>query len=214
MADDLVRHYRGRAIFGPFAPVEAGELVALEAEIGQPLPSDYRALLEVANGGTLQYSIRLPHSAGGEPIGFDDIYHVGRDQHGEYGYSTLLGEYRRRRECWWAETVSTDNLLPIARDGGGDILYLDLGTQAPGQLVAFVHGLPEWTGLTQHDVFTVVAPSIDSYLDALFIEEGIAQLTWEDVEDTSPSDRWRRVVEDWLDAGLTDWRTRPWAATQ
>jgi hypothetical protein len=211
MADELMRRYRGRVIFGPFVPVDPGEVTALEAAIGRPLPADYRAFLDAANGGRLEYAIRLPASAGGEVLGFTDVHQVGRDQRGEYGYGTLLGEYRRHAESAAVGQLPVEDLLPIAVDGGGDTLYLDVGSRTPGRLLAFVHGLPEWTGLAGHDVFPVVSDSFDAYLDSLFIEADIAQLTWEDAKDADPADEWRRVVVAWLDEGLPNWRDRPWA---
>lgn len=212
MADDLTRRYRGRVVFGPFAAVDPREIQALESEIGCRFPADYRAFLEVAGGGSLHYSIRLPPGAGAEAIEFGDLYRIGRDSRGGYGYGTLAGEYRRRSLCRQGEKAATANLLPIARDGGGDTLYLELGGQAPGRLAAFVHGLPSWTGLTEHDIFTVISGNFDAYLDSLFIEDDVAHMTWDEVRDENPSDPWRRAIEAWLDDGLPGWRGRPWAS--
>jgi SMI1 / KNR4 family (SUKH-1) len=207
----VVLRHRDRTVFGPFAPVEPDELTVIESEIGQYLPDSCRAFLELANGGTMEYSIRLPAASGGETISFDDVYRIGKDQHGEYGYGTLVGEYRRRSQCWWANEIPVASLLPVARDGGGDTLYIDIADKTVGRLVAFVHGLPQWTGLTQRNVFTVVANTWDDYLGALFVDDEIAQLSWEDVKDASPTDQWRLAVEDWLDRELPGWRTRDWA---
>lgn len=51
---------------------------------------------------------------------FDDLYQLGRDDDGEYGRGTLLGEYLRSRDGWLAHEVSLTGLLPIARNGGND----------------------------------------------------------------------------------------------
>jgi hypothetical protein len=48
--EDLARQYRGRIIFGPFAPVHPQEIDALEGELGRPIPPAYRSFLELANG--------------------------------------------------------------------------------------------------------------------------------------------------------------------
>ncbi|RSM91642.1 SMI1/KNR4 family protein [Kibdelosporangium aridum] len=212
MDDELLRRYRGRLIFGPFATVEPDELDALENAIGGRLPSAYRAFIEEANGGSLMYDIRVPPNDDGEIIGFTELLHIGRNEQGEYGYGTLLGAYQRQQERSLGEHISMKRLLPIARDGGNDTLFLDLDPRDGGRLIAFVHGLPEWTGKTEHDVLAVVADSFDAYLDDLFISDETAEMTWEDVRDADPDDDWRRAVEQWLDEGVPDWRTRDWAS--
>ena len=83
MPEELARRYQGLVIFGPFNPVHPQEIRALESEIGQAIPLAYRRFLEVANGGTLQYSVRVPPGPEGEPIGFSDLHLLGRDRHGE-----------------------------------------------------------------------------------------------------------------------------------
>ncbi|MFI6882857.1 hypothetical protein [Streptosporangium canum] len=46
----------------------------------------------MADGGQFHYDIRVPPIDDGEVIGFHDLYTVGRDDQGEYGWGTLLGE--------------------------------------------------------------------------------------------------------------------------
>jgi hypothetical protein len=209
---ELARAYRGRVIFGPFAPVHPEEVSALAGEIGQPIPPAYRSFLEVANGGTLEYSIRVPPGPEGEPIGFSDLHLLGRDQHGEYGWETLLGEYRRLPGSWLAQHLPVATLLPIARTGGDDQVFLDLAPDRYGQVLGFVHGLPEWTGLRTRNLSGVLADDFDAYLDGLFIDPDVAEDVWSDHAGQDPADPWRRVVEQWLDVGLPGWRSRPWAA--
>jgi hypothetical protein len=208
----LARQYRGLVIFGPFGPVHPEEISALESEIGQAIPPAYRSFLEVANGGTLEYSIRVPPGPEGEPIGFSNLHLLGRDQHGEYGWKTLLGEYRRLPGSWLAQHLPVATLLPIARTGGDDQVFLDLAPDRYGQVLGFVHGLPEWTGLRTRNMSGVLADDFDAYLDGLFIDPDVAEDVWSDHAGQDPADPWRRVVEQWLDVGLPGWRSRPWAA--
>jgi hypothetical protein len=175
------------------------------------LPSSYRNFLQVADGGTLDYDVRLPIEVGGEVLCFSQIFHLGRDRSGHYGYGTLIGEYRTRNSLWISEHRSLERMLPIAEDGGSDLLCLDLDPETYGRVMAFVHGLPAWTGLTQHDVGAVVAADFDAYLDALFIEEDHARMAWEDAQHPEVSDEWRGAVRQWLDQGFTGWHARPWA---
>jgi SMI1 / KNR4 family (SUKH-1) len=211
--EELVRRYRGRIIFGPFAPVHPEEIGALEADLGQPIPPAYRSFLEVANGGALEYSVRVPPGPGGEPISFCDLYRLGRDEHSEYGWGTLVGEYRQLPHSWLAEHLPVATLLPIARTGGeDDTLFLDLAPDRYGQVVGFVSGLPAWTGRRPHDMAGVLAEDFGAYLDGLFIDPQVAENVWSDHAHQDPADPRRRVVEQWLDDGLAGWRSMAWAA--
>jgi hypothetical protein len=207
MAEEVMRRYRGRVLYGPFASLDPGDMQALEAETGYPVPVAYRAFLEVAHGGSLDYSVRVPPGPDGEIIAFSDLYRAGRDDRGEYGFGTLTGEYRQ-----WAKIIGAGRaLLPIAHNGGGDTLFLELDGQSPGRVIAFIHGLPSWTGLTGQDTVAVVGDSFDAYLDSLFISEDIAEMAWEDAQNIDSSDPWHDAVEAWLNEGLPGWRERPWA---
>jgi hypothetical protein len=78
MAEEVMRRYRGRVLYGPFASLDPGDMQALEAETGYPVPVAYRAFLEVAHGGSLDYSVRVPPGPDGEIIAFSDLYRAGR----------------------------------------------------------------------------------------------------------------------------------------
>jgi hypothetical protein len=191
--------------------VRPKEVSALEGEIGQPIPPAYRRFLEVANGGTLEYSVRVPPGPDGEPISFCNLYRLGRVEHGDYGWGSLLGEYRQLPYSWLAGQLPVTTLLPIACTGGGDQLFLDLAPDRYGQVVGVVHGLPEWTGRRPRNLWGVVAADFDTYLDGLFIEPQVAEDVWSDHAHQDPADPGRRVVEQWLDNGLPGWRSVPWA---
>src|ERR671911_624970 len=103
VGEELARQYRGLVIFGPFEPVDPQEISALERVIGQAIPPAYRAFLDVANGGTLPYSVRVPPGPQSEPISFSDLYRLGRDRHGEFGRGSLRAGYRYQAQsllCW------------------------------------------------------------------------------------------------------------------
>jgi hypothetical protein len=210
MSDELSRWYQGRLVVGPFSVFEDSELDDLEQEIGLPLPQSYRSFLLEAGGKSLPYSVRLP-ACEPEPLqSFDDLFQLGRDDKGEYGWGTLIGEYRRSRGGWLAGELPLAGLLPIARNGGSDTLFLDLNPASHGRLHAFVQGIPHSGYLTQ-GVFTQVAEDFDAYLASLFVEPELAEDTWADVADSDPADPWRRTVETWLDADLPSWRDESWA---
>lgn len=210
MSEELSRWYRGRLVVGPFRPFDIAELEELEREVELPLPSSYRSFLEAAGGESLTYSVRLP-ACEPEPVqSFDDLYQLGRDGDGEYGWGTLLGEYRRSRDGWLAGEVSLAGLLPIARNGGSDTLFLDLNPATHGQLHAFVHGIPH-PGYLSKGVFTKVADDFDAYLDSLAVDPDFAADSWADVVNSDSTDPWRRTVEEWLNKELPGWRAEPWA---
>ncbi|GAA4249462.1 SMI1/KNR4 family protein [Dactylosporangium darangshiense] len=175
------RRYRGRTFFGPFEPVDPADLAAVEADLGGPLPPGYRALLEAVNGGTAHYTIDI----GGEPLGFE-----------LFSAAALRREVPRR--------PPGADLMPIAADGGGSLLFL-----APdGRVVAFVHGLPAWTGRSPQDAMHEVAGDIEQYLDRLALDDDTVELLWQDAEDLEPDDEWRIAVETFLDAESQGWRNR------
>lgn len=211
MPEEFARQYRGLIIFGPFAPVDPEEISVLEREIGQTIPRAYRSFLEVANGGTLEYSTRVPPGAEGEPVSFSDLHRLGPDQHGVYGWGTLVGEYQELPHSWLAQHLSVATLLPIARTGGDDQLLLDLAPGRHGRVLGVVHGLPEWTGLGTRDRWDVLADDFGAYLDGLFIDPDVAKELWSDTAGQDPADPGRRAVEQWLDSGLPGWRREPWA---
>ena len=210
MSEELSRWYRGRLIVGPFTPFNIEEFETLEQEIGLPLPPAYRSFLESAGGSGLDYSVHLANCEP-EPLqSFNDLYHLGRDSAGEYGFGTLLGEYRHSSASWLAGEISLVGLLPIARNSGSDTLFLDLNPATHGRLHAFIHGIP-WPGRLQQGVFTHVADDFDSYLDSLVIDPELADDAWNDVSDSDPTDLWRRAVEERLDKDMPGWRGQPWA---
>ncbi|MEU3497892.1 SMI1/KNR4 family protein [Kitasatospora cineracea] len=207
MDEELVRWYRGRMVTGPFPAFDGAEAAALERETGRPLPEPYLAFLQASGGSGLDYTVHLPECEP-EPLhGFDALHTLGRDAAGRYGPGTLLGEYRDNTRPEFR------SLLPIARSGGGDTLFLDLAPATHGRLCAFVFGVP-WPGRLRDGVFTEVAPDFDAYLDALVLDPDTAELSWTDAADCDPADPWRRAVETRLDREAPHWRTEPWAVRQ
>lgn len=83
------------------------------------------------------------------------------------------------------------------------MLYLDL--REGYEVVAFVHGLPSWTGLRQQDSLVNVASSFDEYLEKLHISDDSAEAHISTFE-VSP-DTVRATIE-WLDSGNQGWRVK------
>jgi hypothetical protein len=208
MSEELTRRYRNIMVFGPFQHVRPADLAELEDEIGGPLPASYRAFIEIANGGNPQYAVRIPPRPDGEVLLFERLHSV----------SELLSEYRELPKtifgaAFAAMGVTAGSLLPIAEDGGGSTLFLDLSPETHGRVLAFVFGLPAWTGPERAAGIGVVADDFDGYLDLLFIDDDTAEGIWEDALEDEPTDPWRLAVERWLDHGRPGWRDLPWAKT-
>ena len=168
----------------------------LEAALGHPLPDDYKKFLSNCNGGDMDYQINVRFPNGSrEFIGFSSLYSVSEGEWETNPYE--LHQARAQSE------FPSAGVLPIAIDGGSSILYLDLRNGY--QVVAFVHGLPAWTGLRQEDSLIQVASSFDDYLSKLVICDEIAQYHIEHFEITPESVA--NTIQ-WLDSGNKDWRSK------
>jgi len=178
-------------------PLPTGENIEhLEAALGRQLPDDYKNFLSHCNGGDMDYQInvRFPNGSS-EFIGFSSLYSVSGGEWETNPYE--LHQARAQSE------FPSAGVLPIAIDGGSSILYLDLRNGY--QVVAFVHGLPAWTGLRQEDSLIQVASSFDDYLSKLVICDEIAQYHIEHFEITPESVA--NTIQ-WLDSGNKDWRSK------
>ncbi|MEL6195715.1 MAG: SMI1/KNR4 family protein [Myxococcota bacterium] len=190
--------FRGRIIEEVSDGARPDELDAVEAELGVELPGAYRELLMTANGGYAEYDVEVELGDGrSEYLSFAEIY--GADRGKEWGSNPFeLMQARTNRG------VPAVAVLPIARTGGSSQLYLDL-RDGGERVVAFVDGLPGWTGLRQSDSLVTVASSFVEYWERLTIDPDHAQSV---IEEFDPRRGDPRFVEDWLDSGLPGWRER------
>ena len=149
--------YRHLAIERAKPPPTDTQLAAVEALLGANLPASFRDFLRVANGGYLQYVVDVPTGSGKiEPLCFGSIFSA---DEGTFCDETFVGEIRSQREY----VKILQGVLPFARDGGGSVVYLDLSRKGHGRVVAFVMGLPEWTGKRTDSAFIELASSFDEY---------------------------------------------------
>jgi hypothetical protein len=178
------------------APTNA-QLAAIEDLLGAPLPGSFREFLQVANGGYLEYVIDVPFGDGrSEPLSFCGIFSA---EDGDFCDETFTGEIRSSREY---QKIPL-GVLPFARDGGGSMAYLDLSPEGNGRVVAFVQGLPEWTGLRTESEYIELASSFDEYVNKLRVDRDavLDHLT----HDASILGH-VVATEEWLDIGLPSWR--------
>jgi cell wall assembly regulator SMI1 len=137
------------------------QLTAIEELLGARVPASFREFLQVANGGYLEYVMDVPFADGRtETLSFCGIFST---KVGHFCDGTFVGEIRASREY----QKVPPGVLPFAQDGGGSMVYLDLSPTGKGRVVAFVQGLPEWTGLQTESQFLELAASFDEYVSKL-----------------------------------------------
>jgi hypothetical protein len=173
------------------------QLAAIEDLLGAALPASFREFLQVANGGYLKYVIDVAFGDGkSEPLSFCGIFSA---ENGDFCDETFVGEIRSSREY----QKIPPGVLPFARDGGGSMVYLDLSPEGNGRVIAFVEGLPEWTGLRTKSEYIELASSFDDYVNKLRIDRQavIDHLT----HDATPLGH-VDATEEWLDIGMPSWR--------
>ncbi|MGI4789400.1 MAG: SMI1/KNR4 family protein [Janthinobacterium lividum] len=184
-------------------PVDVDEIAAIEAELGAVLPSSFLDFLNAASGGTVEYSVRIPPTSEGDEMMFCDIFHAGRDRQGEHGDGTLVGEIRGHRRFLGLPP----GVLPFARDGGDSTVYLDLTKEGAGRVIAWVHGMPAWTGHRLDDGWVTVASNFDEYVSLLQLDEADAvSLLEEALKRNNPQQT--DASRQFLDLALTGWRDR------
>jgi len=172
------------------------EIARLEKLLGCPLPQDYKDFLQSCNGGHLEYFVHVPVSKDRRDLMcYGSFYAVDEGEWGTLPYELIQA---RRRKGFPSERV-----FPIARDGGGSELFLDL--RGSGKVVAYVEGLPAWTGSHGRDALVPVADSFDGYLAGLTIPDDIAL---DHLKTFTLSEDAIRATEEWLDTRCAEWRTK------
>lgn len=178
-------------------PASDADISAVECELGVSLPDDYKAFLTSCNGGYLDYDILIRFDKGrSEYLSFSSLYKVAPDDDWECNPFELK---QARRQQGYPDT----GVIPIARDGGSSVLYLDLREGC--RVIAFIHGLPEWTGLRQDDAWVVVAGSFEEYLDQLTISDETidSHITNFEVSESSVN-----ATIEWFDSIGLEWRDK------
>ena len=179
------------------------EIEAIERKLEAKLPPDFVAFLDVANGGYLDYCIRVPPSPEGEVLSFCGLYSTKPDSNGHYGHETFLGEIEFERRY----KNIPKGVLPFARDGGSSVVYLDLTPEGAGRVVAFVHGLPSWTGLRQDDAYIEVAKSFAEFVDLLYVDLDEAKELLEDALIEQDQER-ITAIKEFLDISAPGWQDK------
>ncbi|HLY75996.1 MAG TPA: SMI1/KNR4 family protein [Planctomycetota bacterium] len=191
-----VASYKGLIVDRFNSPPSSEDIRRVEMELGCSLPADYRAMIDACNGASLNYFTTVELAFGRrETMGYCSFHAVSP---GEWG--TLPFELAQIRR--WPG-FPAQKVLPIARDGGGSVLFLDLREGC--RVLAFVDGLPAWTGREGNESLVPVAKSLDEYLAGMVIPDEIAKDHLETFDVTPES---VRATAEWLDSRCVDWRRK------
>lgn len=190
--------FRNLLILDALEPPERAAIDAIERELGAALPTSFVDFLNVANGAYHRYVIDVPiDQSNSEEIGFGMLFYA--------------GQKGKNRETFLESLLMAKGhgsipagVLPIARDGGGSTVFLDLTSRGRGRVVALVTGLPEWAGLRRESAFLELAGDFDEYLEMLRVSRSEAIDILE--REVATEDCLNEIVE-WLDLGVPDWRS-------
>ena len=131
------------------------QIAFVEDLVGAELPSSYIALLMFSNGGCPELDTFYVETVEGsrQPWAIDRFFHVFSDLDST---ENVVWSYRHR----WSSARRA--ILPIGRDGGGNLICLDLTEPAAGRVVLWVHDVPGYLLLP-------VADSFEEFIDALTV---------------------------------------------
>lgn len=167
-----------KPVKGAAIPVPEREIAELERSLGSVLPAPYRRFLETFGASAFEQMVafdpieRLPASISSDGRGIVGVFY-GAIAHDPHDLVSALARYRERMP---------DGFLPIANDGGGNQIAMQLGGARPGAIYYWDHN-NEWDeddyldedepippDLKWQNV-TLIAASFDDLLACLVIEE-------------------------------------------
>lgn len=187
--------YKKRLIEDTNPPATAQAIMAIEQQLGCVLPEDYKHFLQQCNGGYLDYDIQLQFEDGStETLSFSALYSADVAAGWESNPFELTQEKQH-------SDFPASGVLPIARDGGSSVLYLDL--RDGYKVVAFVQGLPGWTGKRQQDELVVIAESFDDYLQKQTISDETIE---QHIQHFDVNENTVAATIEWFDSAGLAWR--------
>jgi hypothetical protein len=138
-------------------PVPALALLKpVEKLVGGVLPALLREFLLAAQGGSIDYVFHVPTGKKKtEAMVFGQIFAL----------ADLPKEIALQRDTRNAPA----GVLPIARTGGDDTLFVELGKHR-ARVIAHLTGRPAWTGRKRGEGLVELASSFEAYLDGLHID--------------------------------------------
>jgi cell wall assembly regulator SMI1 len=136
----------------PLPPPTSEQIEFVESLIGAKLPESYVAFLRFSNGGRPEARIFYDRTEGSrEEWEVDRIFHLGSDTNST---ENVIWNYQHR----WAGAPR--EVLPIAEDGSGNLICLDLTDQGNGRVIVWVHDDPDLP-------IVEVSNSFEEFIDSL-----------------------------------------------
>lgn len=177
------------------SPATDEDIKVLEYELDCTIPNDYLAFLKACNGGYLEYEILVEfENKTNEYLSFCCLYRAGSQDEWECNPFELLQEKK-------GEGFPQRGVLPIARDGGSSVLYLDL--RDGYKVVAYIQGLPGWTGAREKSTVIELAGSFEEYLHKLTLSEETIE---NHIENFNVDATTVNATIEWLDSVGVEWR--------
>lgn len=149
--DELnIRHFGGPARPSP----TLDQIAFVEDLVGVKLPSSYIELLRFSNGGWPEVQIFYDKTKGScEEWSINHFFHISSNLDSS---GNVVLEYRHR----WSSAAR--EILPIANDGLGNLICLDLTESGKGQVIVWDHESP-------HFPIVEVADSFEEFIDSLML---------------------------------------------
>lgn len=164
---ELPMDHHGKPVATP--PPTGGQIALVERLLKAPLPEDYVAFLRFSNGGHPQLdTFYITRDGAREPWTIDHFFHVAADSPATEDTRDVLWQYRT------LEPDLPQRFLPIADNGFGDLLLLDLTDGGQGRVVLWVHD-EDWPLFEVAESFAGLIDGLTTYpgdLEALARGEG------------------------------------------
>ncbi len=136
----------------PMPPPTSEQIAFVENLVGTKLPESYVMFLSFSNGGRPEARIFYDRTPGSyEEWEVDRFFHLSSDTDST---ESVIWNYQH----WWFDAPK--EILPIAEDGSGNLICLDLTEQGGGRVIVWVHDDPDLP-------IVEVADSFEEFIDSL-----------------------------------------------
>lgn len=150
-------------------PPTERQLALVEQAVGAKLPAAYVAFLRYSNGGHPQlntFYVDVPARGYRYQWSINNFFSIASDDLSTEDTEEVIWRYQHRHERL------PRALLPIADNGMGDEIFLDLTKKGDGRVVLLAHERPAWArrGLPASDVLLPIAKSFEELIDSLSMD--------------------------------------------
>jgi len=146
-------NYSGQPVTTP--PPTSHQIEVVESLVGVSLPASYRAFLQFSNGGHPEFDL-YEVDKGTYRYGWtiNNFFHMCSDTDTTNDVGDVVWNYHHRFPG------APRELLPVARDVGGNLFCLDLTQDGKGRVIVQVHDEPGFP-------YIPLAASFDEFINGL-----------------------------------------------